>query len=96
LKASEVEAKVNLNAEIDAIVAEAQAQSKRFPEKNKSERVSNIKENRRNEREAMQTAAITKDALKPPNTPASPDVDDGMSPIMRKIKRKAEERLKNE
>jgi hypothetical protein len=95
LKTSETEAKVNLNAEIDAIVA--RAQSKGLPQKSKSERISNIKENRRNEREAMQAAAPpplnVEESL---TTPAAPVIDDEMSPTLRKIRQKMEERLKNE
>jgi hypothetical protein len=97
LKDTETEAKVNLNAEIDAIVAEAQSLSKGLPQKSKSERVSRIKENRRNEREAMQAvSALAEDAAETANIPAAPVVDDGMSPTLMKIKRKLEERLKNE
>jgi hypothetical protein len=93
LKSSETEAKVNLNAEIDAIVAEAQSPRKDLPQKSKNERVSNIKENRRNEREAMQAA-------KPGNasdvTNPVPVMGEEMSPILRMIKQKAEEKQKNE
>jgi hypothetical protein len=97
LKASEIEAKVNLNAEIDAIVAEAQAQSQGLPPKSKREKVSNIKENRRNEREAMQAAAFAAESVADSaSAPAAPNADDEMSPTLRKIKRKMEERLKNE
>ena len=97
LKASEIEAKVNLNAEIDAIVAEAQNLSKGLPQKSKSERVSNIKENRRNERKAMQTASIAADETEETvSTSAMPVADDGMSPTLRMIKQKMEDRLKNE
>jgi len=94
LKSSETEAKVNLNADIDAIVAKAQ--SKALPQKSKKERVSNIKGNRRHERAAMQVAATSADdAAETDNTPATPVADDEMSPTLRMIKRKMEERLKN-
>ena len=97
LKTSATEAKVNLNAEIDAIVAEAQEKSKGLPAKNKSERVSHIKENRRNERKAIQAAAATMENIaETANVPVSPISDDRMSPTLRKIKQKMEERLKNE
>jgi hypothetical protein len=97
LKASEIEAKVNLNAEIDAIVAEALAQSQGLPSKSKRERISNIKENRRNEREAMQAAATAAgNSEGTANTSTVPVVGNEMSPTLRKIKQKMEERLKNE
>ena len=96
LKASEIEAKVNLNAEIDAIVAEAQAQSQGLPTKSKRERIANIKENRRNEREAMQSAALAAESVEESaSAPTASNADDEMSPTLRKIKRKLEERLKN-
>lgn len=97
LKSSETEAKVNLNAEIDAIVAEAQSLGKGLPQKSKSERVSRIKENRRNELEAMQSVSTTtEDVAETAGTSAAPVTDDEMSPTLRMIKRKMEERLKNE
>jgi hypothetical protein len=97
LKASEIEAKVNLNAEIDAIVAEAQSLSKGLPNQSNRKRVSNINENRRKEREAMQAAAtVAENAEEIANTPIASVVDAEMSPTQRKIRRKMEERLKNE
>jgi hypothetical protein len=97
LKASETEAKVNLNAEIDAIVAEAEAQSKGLPGKSNRERVSNVKENRRAEREAMQAPAAAAETLPKPAMPTiASALDDEASPVQKKIKRKMEERLKNE
>jgi hypothetical protein len=97
LKASEIEAKVNLNAEIDAIVAAAKAQSKGLPLKSKNERVSNIRENRRNEREKIQTAStVAGESAESANIAAATAVEDEMSPALRMIKQKMEERLKNE
>ena len=95
LKAAETEAKVNLNAEIDAIVNEAQDMSKGLPQKNKQERVSRIKENRRRERESLQTAAA--DTENAAAAAANPTVaDNEMSPVLRMIKQKMEERLKHD
>jgi hypothetical protein len=95
LKVTETEAKVNLNAEIDAIVAEAQAQSQGLPSKSKRERVSNIKENRRNERAEMKPGGIKAgDGEEPVITQNKPSAE--MSPGLRKIRQKMEERLKNE
>jgi len=95
-KAAETEAKVNLNAEIDAIVNEAQDMSKDLPQKNKQERVTQIKENRRRERESLQTTAAA-DIENAAAAAANPTVaDNEMSPVLRMIKQKMEERLKHD
>jgi hypothetical protein len=97
LKATEIEAKVNLNAEIESIIAEAEAQSKGLPVKSNRERVSNIKGNRLNEREAMQAAAsVAGNDNEADTIPAAPVTNSETSPVLRKIRRKMEERLKNE
>jgi len=99
LKSSETESKVNLNAEIDAIVAEAQKMGKGVPHKSKRERVSQIQENRKQEREAIRSssAAITEStdgtSVVSEKTVAN---EDEMSPTLRMIKQKLEERLKND
>ena len=97
LKISETEAKVNLNTEIEAIIADAEVQDKGLPGQSKSKRISNIKRNRRNEREAMQTdIATTEDISETADASIAIDTDIEMSPTLRKIKRSVEERLKNE
>jgi len=97
VKSSEIEAKVNLNAEIEAIVAEAQTQSKKLPRQSNRKRVSNITQNRRNENTAMQNAATTAvDSAETEDTPVIIIADAEMSPALCKIRRKMEERLKNE
>jgi hypothetical protein len=100
LKVAEMEAKINLNAEIDAIVAEAQDMSKELPKRSKHERVSQIKENRREEREIMQAINIKANAGVMPSAEPVPvstqsGTGDDISPRLRKIKAKAEEQLKN-
>jgi len=95
LKVTETSAKVNLNAEIDAIVAEAKDMSEGLPPKSKRERVSQIKDNRRNERENIRNYSTGK---KEEDT-VEPDVnlhdsDEEMSPVLKMIKQKLEERLK--
>jgi hypothetical protein len=92
LKVTETEAKVNLNAEIETIVAKAKAQNQGLPSKSKHDRVSHIKENRRNEREAMRnlTDEESSESVKPPDYPEE------MSPVLKMIKQKLEERLNNE
>jgi len=100
LKLSETEAKVNLNAEIDAIVSVAKGMTASLPEKSKKERVSKIRDNRKNERDIMRSDAKsinddnTANALV--DSQCITSVDDEMSPILQMIKRKAEERRKND
>jgi hypothetical protein len=101
LKFSETEAKINLNAEIDAIVANAKNMAADYSGKSKKERVANIKENRRRERELMQSANAESNGqvivqAKSPHIPAQSSVDDDIPPILRMIKEKAEEKLKND
>jgi hypothetical protein len=63
-----------------------------LPPKSKRERVSHIKENRRNERENMKSSSIK---LEEENEIAETHgSDDEMSPILRMIKQKLEERQK--
>ena len=99
LKATAMEAKVNLNAEIDAIVAKAK-RDKSAPVKTKSERVSNIRANRAAERETIRNSenpAVggseneNKTLVSPQNTSV-----EELSPKLRMIIAKAEEKLKND
>lgn len=96
LKISETGAKVNLNAEIDSIVSEAKNMGKGLPQKSKKERVSKIKENRRQERDAMRPATTSEipDDSAGMDPPLS--AEEEMSPTLLMIKRKLEERLKND
>ena len=98
LKTAETEAKVNLNAEIEAIVTEAKKMSNLNPAKSKSERVSNIRENRAAERAMLQGGGT---GMSSPESkisdPASPQKkpDEELSPVLRMIKAKAEAKLKD-
>lgn len=101
LKVSETEAKVNLNAEIDSIVSQAKNMGKGLPSKSKKERVSQIKENRRQERESMRMteSSVIMDTGEPAEdleAHRQAAAEEEMSPTLRMIKRKLEERLKNE
>lgn len=101
LKVSEIEAKVNLNAEIDLIVSQAQNMGKGLPSKSKRERVSQIKENRRQERESMrmtESSVImdTKESAEDLEAHRQAAAEEEISPTLRMIKRKLEERMKNE
>jgi hypothetical protein len=101
LKAAETEAKVNLNAEIEAIASQAQNMAKGLPKKSKYEQVSRIKENRNEERKTMR-ATSTKttngemSSVKQPPVSTQRDADEELSPRLRMIKAKAEEQLKND
>jgi hypothetical protein len=101
LKVMETEAKVNLNAEIDSIVLQAKNMGKVLPPKSKKERISQIKENRRLERESMRMAESSPfvDSENPPDSSQAhrqAAAEEEMSPTLRMIKRKLEERLKDE
>ena len=94
LKTAETQAKVNLNAEIEAIVAEAQSLGKELPVKSKRARVSNIKENRREEREIMRAKNNEADTCtaRQENQPMR-GANEELTPRLRMIKTKAEEKL---
>ena len=63
---AELEAAINLNRAIDAIVADAEKMSPGAAGKPKAERISGIRENRKNEKEALRAReAFTADAGKP-------------------------------
>jgi len=99
LKLSETEAKINLNAEIDSIVAEAKTKMEGLPAKSKTERISHIKENRRNEAEVMRSEATSttgaiNNAVKGTTIYQPTSVDE--DPILKMIREKVEERLRNE
>jgi hypothetical protein len=94
LKISETEAKVNLNAEIDSIVAETKDMNKGLPSKSKRERVSQITENRRQERDSMRQSPMVEEVVS--DTTETQNEDEEMSPTLRMIKQKLEARLKNE
>jgi len=99
LKGAETESKVNLNADIDAIVAEAKNMDKSVSAKSKGERVSQIRENRVVEREAIRNGDDAPQQA-PSQAPTVPqknrDAEDELSPRLRMIRAKLEERLKNE
>jgi hypothetical protein len=99
LKTAAIEAKVNLNADIDSIVAEAKEMSKGSTAKSKSERVSSIRENRTTERTMIQDSeavAANPEPEKLQSSHTQSKSEEELSPILRMIKAKVEERLKNE
>ena len=97
IKATAIEAKVNLNAEIDSIVAEAKQMSKSALAKSKNERMSNIRGNRAVERAIIQRGKTEAAKPKPEVSVISSlpnKSDEELSPRLRMIKAKAEEKLK--
>jgi len=97
LKLSEIEAKVNLNAEIDAIVTNAKDMSASLSGKSKKERISNIKENRRNERDSMRLEVkLAENTTEEINSVQTNNLNEDIDPILQMIRSKLEERLKNE
>ena len=99
LKATATEAKINLNADIDSIVAEAKEMGKSAPAKSKSERVSKIRENRAAERAMMQNGEADAASFgfeKTARFSPQSKPDEELSPRLRMIKEKVEEKLKND
>ena len=99
LKAMATEAKVNLNADIDSIVAGAREMSKCYVAKSKSEQVSNIRENRAAERAKLQDNGAAAASPEPETLKSGPPQDkseEELSPVLRMIKAKVEEQLKND
>ena len=98
-KTSAIEAKVNLNAEIDSIVTEAKQINKSAPSKSKSEHVSEIRENRAAERARIQkNETVTSNPELETLVAGSQQnkTEEELSPILRMIKAKVEEQLKND
>lgn len=98
MKSAEMEAKLNLNSEIDSIVSEAKNMSNGNPVKSKKERLSGIRENRRHEKENMRTSdkliAEDSNVADGQNINRADESGEDISSILQMIKRKAEERLK--
>jgi hypothetical protein len=96
LKTSEIEAKVSLNAEIDAIVAEATGMSIELPQKSKRARVANISENRRSERESrlQKNKQAADNESMPTGIHQAHRLEEDSDPILRMIRGKVEERMK--
>lgn len=96
LKAVAMEAKVNLNAEIDAIAAAAKPANQSAPVKTKNERVSNIRANRAAERAAIRNSDNGSRNENMTLVSSQSSSGEALSPRLRMIKAKAEEKLKND
>ncbi len=94
LKAVATEAKINLNADIDSIIAEAKKSKASATPKSKREQVSKIRENRTVERTKLRNndnsrASAEFDDLTV--TTAQNSSEEEISPVLRMIKAKSEE-----
>lgn len=100
LKTKETEAKINLNSEIETIVSEAKDMAYGLPTKSNKARLSHIRDNRRAERDNIlfesrgSTSEIGKDSLNIPISIQPQNSEEELSPTLKMIKRKVEERLK--
>jgi len=99
LKSTAIEAKVNLNAEIDSIVAEAKQMRESDSSKSNRERVSNIRENRAAERAMIkdnETVVESSEFRTPAPNPLQNKPEEELSPRLRIIKAKLEEEQGND
>ena len=92
----ETEAKINLEREIDSIIEEAEQMAEPTDGRSKAERLSGIKQNRRDEREYLKKqeafTGSNKDAVEQQFHQETEEV----SPVLQVIKRKMEGRIKDE
>lgn len=92
----ETEAKINLGREIDSIIEEAEQMAEPTDGRSKAERLSGIKQNRRDEREYLKKqeafTGSNKDAVEQQFHQETEEV----SPVLQMIKRKMEGRIKDE
>ncbi len=95
----EMASKADLSAAIDGVIAEAEEMARQTSvPKSKAERIGNIRENRRREKESRrQTEAfsLAEDDSSTPESaqPAPPDEGESMSPTLAMLKQMLEERL---
>ncbi len=96
-QAQETEAKINLGKEIDSIIEEAEQMAAPAGSRSKAERLSGIKQNRRDEREYLKKQeAFTKGSSKPAREQQVQQESGEVSPVLQMIKRKMEGRIKDE
>lgn len=95
-QARETEAKINLGREIDSIIEEAEQMAEPADGRPKAERLSGIKQNRKDEREYLKKqeafTGSNKDAVEQQFHQQTEEV----SPVLQMIKRKMEGRIKDE
>lgn len=96
-QAQETEAKINLGREIDSIIEEAEQMATSAGSRSKAERLSGIKQNRRDEREYLKKhESFTTGGSKPDKEQQVQQGSGEVSPVLQMIKRKMEGRIKDE
>ena len=95
-QASETEAKINLNHEIDAIVKQAERTAPSVRGVPKSERLAGIRKNRKEERERIRREESFTGTESAETSPPAYAEEEEMSPVLRMIRRKMEESVKDE
>lgn len=95
-QARETEAKINLGREIDSIIEEAEQMAEPADGRSKAERLSGIKQNRRDEREYLKKQEAFTGSNKDAVEQQFHQQTEGVSPVLQMIKRKMEGRIKDE
>lgn len=95
-QAWETEAKINLGREIDSIIEEAEQMAEPADGRSKAERLSGIKQNRKDEREYLKKQEAFTGSNKDVGEQPFHQQTEEVSPVLQMIKRKMEERIKDE
>ena len=94
-EAQKTEAKLNLGHEIDSIVKAAEKMAGPSDGRPKAERLSGIRQNRKEEREAIRRQEAFTPKEKDSGHPQPQEAEE-ISPVLQMIKQKMEERIKDE
>lgn len=95
-QARETEARINLGREIDSIIEEAEQMAEPTDGRSKAERLSGIKQNRRDEREYLKKQEAFTGSNKDVREQQFHQEAEEVSPVLQMIKRKMEGRIKDE
>lgn len=95
-QARETEAKINLGREIDSIIEEAEQMAEPTGGRSKAERLSGIKQNRKDEREYLKKQEAFTGSNKDVGEQQFHRETEEVSPVLQMIKRKMEGRIKDE
>ena len=95
-QARETEARINLGREIDSIIEEAEQMAEPMDGRSKAERLSGIKQNRRDEREYLKKQEAFTGSNKDVREQQFHQKAEEVSPVLQMIKRKMEGRIKDE
>lgn len=95
-QARETEARINLGREIDSIIEEAEQMAEPTDGRSKAERLSGIKQNRRDEREYLKKQEAFTGSNKDVREQQFYQEAEEVSPVLQMIKRKMEGRIKDE